>query len=83
MTQRYRRPEPGDMQPPRRAGMHDLGGHRHGLDDGGRRAACAPDRQRGGRHHGFSFVQVSDSHLGFDKPVNPDVTAHLADALRR
>ncbi|HET6237372.1 MAG TPA: hypothetical protein VFE41_20795, partial [Acetobacteraceae bacterium] len=20
----------------------------------------------------FSFVQVSDSHLGFDKPVNPD-----------
>jgi 3',5'-cyclic AMP phosphodiesterase CpdA len=29
----------------------------------------------------FSFVQISDSHLGFDKPANPDVTATLQDAL--
>ena len=30
---------------------------------------------------GFSFVQISDSHLGFDKPANPNVTATLQDAL--
>jgi 3',5'-cyclic-AMP phosphodiesterase len=32
---------------------------------------------------GFTFMQVSDSHLGFSKPVNPDVTATFADALAR
>ena len=26
---------------------------------------------------GFTFVQISDSHIGFDKPANPDVTATL------
>ena len=30
---------------------------------------------------GFTFVQISDSHLGFDKPANPNVTATLQDAL--
>ena len=25
----------------------------------------------------FTFVQISDSHIGFDKPANPDVTATL------
>ncbi|MEJ0018798.1 MAG: metallophosphoesterase [Acetobacteraceae bacterium] len=30
---------------------------------------------------GFSFVQISDSHLGFDRPANPDVTATLRQAL--
>jgi 3',5'-cyclic-AMP phosphodiesterase len=30
---------------------------------------------------GFSFAQVSDSHLGFDKPVNANVTATFQDAL--
>jgi hypothetical protein len=29
----------------------------------------------------FSFVQISDSHLGFDKPANPNTTATLQDAL--
>ncbi len=29
----------------------------------------------------FSFVQISDSHLGFDKPANPNVTATLQEAL--
>ena len=29
----------------------------------------------------FTFVQVSDSHLGFDKAANPDVTATLKEAL--
>jgi 3',5'-cyclic AMP phosphodiesterase CpdA len=30
---------------------------------------------------GFTFAQVSDSHLGFDKPVNPNVTGTFKDAL--
>ncbi len=29
----------------------------------------------------FSFVQISDSHLGFDKPANPHTTATLQLAL--
>src|SRR4051794_5206504 len=30
---------------------------------------------------GFSFAQVSDSHLGFNKPVNSNVTETFQDAL--
>jgi Icc protein len=30
---------------------------------------------------GFTFAQVSDSHLGFDKPLNPNVTGTFQDAL--
>ena len=29
----------------------------------------------------FSFVQISDSHIGFNKPANPDVTATLQLAV--
>jgi hypothetical protein len=29
----------------------------------------------------FSFVQISDSHIGFSKPANPDVTATLKVAI--
>jgi len=31
----------------------------------------------------LSFVQISDSHIGFNKPANPDVTATLQVALDR
>ena len=30
---------------------------------------------------GFTFAQVSDSHLGFDKPVNTNVTGTFQEAL--
>lgn len=30
---------------------------------------------------GFSFVHMSDSHVGFSKPANPDVTATLTEAI--
>jgi Icc protein len=33
------------------------------------------------RQADFSFVQISDSHIGFNKPVNADVTATLQAAL--
>ena len=29
---------------------------------------------------GFSFMQISDSHIGFNKPANPDA---IGDAERR
>src|SRR5216110_187291 len=31
----------------------------------------------------FSFVQISDSHIGFNKPANPDVTATLQTAINK
>ncbi len=31
----------------------------------------------------LSFVQISDSHIGFDKPANPDVAATLGEAVNR
>jgi 3',5'-cyclic-AMP phosphodiesterase len=32
---------------------------------------------------GFSFVQISDTHIGFNKPANPDVTSTLQVAIDR
>ena len=30
---------------------------------------------------GFSFIQISDSHIGFEKPANPDARATLNAAI--
>ncbi len=30
---------------------------------------------------GFSFIQLSDSHIGFSKPANPDATGTLQEAI--
>ena len=60
--------------------MHALGGNRRRLDGRGRRAGLAPDRLGEGS---FSFVQISDSHIGFSKPANPDAHATLAAAIDR
>jgi hypothetical protein len=32
---------------------------------------------------GLTFAQISDSHIGFDKAANPDVTGTLQEAIRR
>jgi 3',5'-cyclic AMP phosphodiesterase CpdA len=32
---------------------------------------------------GLRFVQISDSHIGFDKAANPDVTATLREAIAK
>jgi 3',5'-cyclic-AMP phosphodiesterase len=32
---------------------------------------------------GFSFVQISDSHIGFDKPANPNVLGTLEEAVAK
>jgi len=36
-----------------------------------------------GRLEEFSFVQISDSHIGFNKGANPDVTGTLTKAIHR
>jgi len=33
--------------------------------------------------HSLRFAQISDSHIGFDKPANADVTATLAEAVAK
>ena len=30
----------------------------------------------------LSFVQISDSHMGFNKPANTDVAGHLESRYR-
>jgi len=37
----------------------------------------------GSKQSDFSFVQISDSHIGFNKPANADVTATLQAALTK
>jgi 3',5'-cyclic-AMP phosphodiesterase len=37
----------------------------------------------GGAMGGLRFVQISDSHIGFDKPANTDVTATLRAAIAK
>ena len=32
-------------------------------------------------HDGLHFAQISDTHIGFDKPANTDVTATLRAAI--
>ena len=39
--------------------------------------------QMAGKGGDFSFVQISDSHIGFNKPANPDVTATLQVAINK
>ena len=36
-----------------------------------------------GKAEDFSFVQISDSHIGFNKGANPDVTGTLTKAIER
>jgi 3',5'-cyclic-AMP phosphodiesterase len=44
--------------------------------------AFAKGTGKGAGHKGdFSFVQISDSHMGFNKPANPDVVGTLQAAV--
>ena len=60
-----------------------MGRHGRRLDDGGRRAALAADRARRRRPTlaGWTFVQISDSHIGFNKDANTDVPGTLKAAI--
>src|SRR6266699_1106185 len=43
--------------------------------------AFARGLHQGGKGGDLSFVQISDSHMGFNKPANPDVVATLQAAV--
>ena len=47
------------------------------------RAFAKSDGKDAGKGADFSFVQISDSHIGFNKPANPDVTATLQTAINK
>src|SRR5690242_2072324 len=42
-------------------------------------ASARPTKMNGG----LRFVQISDTHIGFDKPANTDVTATLREAIAK
>ena len=52
------------------------GGLPHAVGLGQAHAADAPTQP-------FTFLQISDSHVGFDKPANPDALATLREAVDR
>ena len=43
----------------------------------------AADTKKKPRAEDFTFVQISDSHIGFNKPANPDVARHASDGNRQ
>jgi 3',5'-cyclic-AMP phosphodiesterase len=43
--------------------------------------SCLSQTDKGGMKGELSFVQISDSHMGFNKPANPDVAATLQAAV--
>lgn len=45
--------------------------------------AFAKGLPKGHKDGDFSFVQISDSHIGFNKPANPEATATLQVAIDR
>ena len=66
--------------------MHDLGRHRGAVDRCRRRAPFAweswakPPRLK---RKGLTFLQISDSHVGFDKPANPNALGTLEEAIAK
>ena len=67
--------------------MHDLGRDRRAVDGCGgvprslgllgEAEAAEPQAS------GFTFLQISDSHIGFDKPANPNALGTLQEAIAK
>ncbi|MGP0008741.1 MAG: metallophosphoesterase family protein, partial [Methylocella sp.] len=43
----------------------------------------SPAQAAGKAATGFSFLQISDSHVGFNKPANPDPLGTLKEAIAK
>src|SRR6516165_1433197 len=41
------------------------------------------DAARAAEAPGLSFLQISDSHVGFDKPANPNAIGTLEEAIKK
>jgi len=65
--------------------MHDLGRHRRALDHFGRRARSMGlvGSAQAAEPAGMTFLQISDSHVGFDKPANPNAIGTLEEAINK
>jgi len=68
--------------------MHGLGWHRRPLDHDRRNPQVATSRpgfrrRSLGCRGDLSFVQISDSHIGFNKEANKDVAATLREAVAK
>ena len=70
--------------------MHGLGRHRNVVDSLGRGSRFQNAQHgwrrryvRGGRRATSVFVQISDSHIGFNKPANTDVVGTLKQAIAK
>ena len=61
--------------------MHGVGRHRTRVGDEWRRAELSELLAAPKKKTGFSFVQISDSHIGFNKDPNHDVTKTLQEAV--
>ena len=72
-------------EPPQSSGMHDLGRYRRAcgpLRAAYRvRSASSASALARARSKGLTFLQISDSHVGFDKPANPNTTGTLEEAM--
>ena len=64
--------------------MYGLGRHRRHLDGWQRRTDVEGFRPEDEAAKGeLNFVQISDSHMGFNKPANPDVTGTLQATIEK
>ena len=65
--------------------MHGMGGHRRALGAERRRRLQRHARGAGAATEAasFTFLQISDSHVGFAKPANPDARATLREAVAK
>ena len=67
--------------------MHDLGRNRRVVDHFRRRSPFAGHHGRGAgsgqEAKGLTFLQISDSHVGFDKPANPNALGTLEEAIAK
>jgi 3',5'-cyclic AMP phosphodiesterase CpdA len=59
--------------------MYDLGRHVWTMAGGIPKSALLGSAQAA--ETGFSFLQISDSHVGFDKPANPNALGTLQEAI--
>src|SRR5258708_4485616 len=50
---------------------------------GGRRWLGLVDAANAAEPAGMSFLQISDSHVGFDKPANPNALGTLEEAIKK
>src|SRR4029453_17334631 len=63
--------------------MHGLGGHRYFVDAFRWRPEIPIliGDALGAEASAFTFLQISDSHIGFNKPANPDALGTLREAI--